>query len=208
MPEMDGITLCHRLKTDERTSHIPIILLTALASDDAKFHGLETGADEYLTKPFDNRELQVRIKNLIESRKLLRERYSRELHLGPKKVQVTSMDEKFLEKVMQTIETYMGDPDFSMEKFGQEVSLSRMQLHRKLKALTGESPGDFLRTMRLQRAKRLLESKTGNVSEIAYEVGFNNLSYFSKCYREQFGMAPNETILSSVTKLAGSPVVL
>lgn len=208
MPEMDGITFCHRLKTDERTSHIPVILLTALASDEAKFRGLETGADDYLTKPFDNRELQIRIKNLIESRKLLRDRYSRELHLGPKKVQVRSMDEKFLEKVMQTIETYMGDPDFSMEKFGQEVGLSRMQLHRKLKALTGESPGDFLRTMRLQRAKRLLESKAGNVSEIAYEVGFNNLSYFSKCYREQFGIAPNETILSSVTNLPASTVVL
>lgn len=202
MPEMDGITLCHQLKTDERTSHIPVILLTALANDEAKFQGLETGADDYLTKPFDNRELQIRIHNLIESRKRLRERYSRELHLGPKKVQVTSMDEKFLEKVMQAVETYMGDPDFSMEKFGQEVSLSRMQLHRKLKALTGESPGDFLRTMRLQRAKRLLESKTGNVSEIAYEVGFNNLSYFSKCYREQFGIAPNETISSIVTGTA------
>ena len=108
MPEMDGISLCHELKTDERTSHIPVILLTALATDDAKFRGLETGADEYLTKPFENRELQVRIRNLIESRKALRERYSRELHLGPKKVQVTSMDEKFLEKVMQAIETYIG----------------------------------------------------------------------------------------------------
>jgi signal transduction histidine kinase/YesN/AraC family two-component response regulator len=204
MPEMDGITLCHHLKTDERTSHIPVILLTALASDETKFRGLETGADAYLTKPFDNRELQIRIRNLIDSRKLLRERYSRELHLGPQKVQVNSMDEKFLEKVMQAVETYMGDPDFSMEKFGQEVSLSRMQLHRKLKALTGESPGDFLRTMRLQRAKRLLELKAGNVSEIAYEVGFNNLSYFSKCYREQFGIAPNETISSGVTEMTGN----
>lgn len=204
MPEMDGITLCNRLKTDERTSHIPIILLTALASDEAKFRGLETGADDYLTKPFDNRELLARIRNLIESRKLLRERFSRELYLGPKKVQVSSMDEKFLEKVMQTIETYIGDPDFSMEKFGQEVGLSRMQLHRKLKALTGESPGDFLRTMRLKRARRLLESRAGNVSEIAYEVGFNNLSYFSKCYREQFGMAPNETISSPVTNLSNN----
>jgi signal transduction histidine kinase/DNA-binding response OmpR family regulator len=204
MPEMDGITLCHQLKTDERTSHIPVILLTALAGDEAKFRGLETGADEYLTKPFDNRELQIRIRNLIESRRQLRERFSRELHLGPKKMPVSSMDEKFLEKVMQAVETYMGDPDFSMEKFGQEVSLSRMQLHRKLKALTGESPGDFLRSMRLQRARRLLESKAGNVSEIAYEVGFNNLSYFSKCYREQFGIAPNESILSGVTNLSAN----
>lgn len=202
MPEMDGLTLCDHLKKDERTSHIPIILLTALASDDAKFQGLETGADEYLTKPFDNRELLVRIRNLIESRKLLRERFSKELYLGPKKVQVSSVDEKFLDRVMETVETFMGDPDFSMEKFGQEVGLSRMQLHRKLKALTGESPGDFLRTMRLRRARRLLESKAGNVSEIAYEVGFNNLSYFSKCYRDQFGIAPNESISSLVTNLS------
>ena len=143
-----------------RTSHIPIIMLTALASDDAKFQGLETGADDYLTKPFDNRELHIRIKNLIESRRVLRERFSRELHLGPKKVQVSSMDEKFLEKVMQAIETYMGDPDFSMEKFGQEVSLSRMQLHRKLKALTGESPGDFLRTMRLDTCQAIIGIKS------------------------------------------------
>lgn len=204
MPEMDGLAVCKQLRTDERTSHIPIIMVTALASDDAKFQGLETGADDYLTKPFDNRELNIRIKNLVDSRKLLRERYSRELHLGPKKLQVSSMDEKFLEKVMQAVETYMGEPDFNMEKFGQEVGLSRMQLHRKLKALTGESPGDFLRTMRLKRARRLLEARSGSVSEVAYEVGFNNLSYFSKCYREQFGITPNETNSPGVTNVTGN----
>lgn len=197
MPEMDGLTLCNAIKTDERTSHIPVILLTALAADEAKLKGLETGADDYLTKPFDNRELLARVKNLIDTRKQLRERYSRELHLGPKKIAVTSMDEKFLERVMEAVETHMGDADFNMEKFGQQVGLSRMQLHRKLKALTNESPGDFLRSMRLKRAKRMLESRAGNVSEVAYEVGFNNLSYFSKCYKEQFGISPNE---SSVVK--------
>jgi signal transduction histidine kinase/DNA-binding response OmpR family regulator/Tfp pilus assembly protein PilF len=191
MPGMDGITICSRLKTDERTSHIPIIMLTALATGEARLQGLETGADEYLTKPFDNRELQVRINNLIESRRQLRERFSRELHLGPRKIPVTSMDEKFLERVMEAVETHLGDPDFSMEKFGQQVSLSRMQLHRKLKALTGESPGDFLRSMRLKRAKSLLEAQSGNVSEVAYSVGFNNLSYFSRCYKETFGVSPS-----------------
>lgn len=193
MPGMDGITLCQKLKTDERTSHIPIILLTAMASDNARLQGLETGADDYLTKPFDNRELIVRIKNLIENRRQMRERFSREMLLGPKKIPVTSMDEKFLEKVMEAVETNMGDPDFNMEKFGQQVALSRMQLHRKLKALTNQSPGDFLRSMRLKRAKGLLESRAGNVSEVAYEVGFNNLSYFSKCYKEEFGILPNES---------------
>lgn len=204
MPEMDGIALCERLKSDERTSHIPVIILTALATSDARFQGLKTGADDYLTKPFDNLELHIRIRNLIENRKRLRERFSKELLLGPRKVPVTSMDEKFLEKVMDTIETFMGDPDFNMEKFGQEVGLSRMQLHRKLKALTGESPGDFFRSMRLQRARKLLEAKAGNVSEIAYQVGFNNLSYFSKCYREQFNMAPNETFSGAVTQVSGN----
>lgn len=193
MPEMDGITLCHNIKSDERTSHIPVIILTALAGDEVKLKGLETGADDYLTKPFDNRELHARVKNLIDTRRQLREKFSRELHLGPKKIQVSSMDEKFLERVMETVETHMGDPEFSMEKFGQQVGLSRMQLHRKLKALTNESPGDFLRSMRLKRAKRLLEARSGNVSEVAYEVGFNNLSYFSKCYREEFGISPNES---------------
>jgi signal transduction histidine kinase/CheY-like chemotaxis protein/Tfp pilus assembly protein PilF len=207
MPEMDGIGLCHALKTDEKTSHIPVILLTALAGEETKYKGLETGADDYLTKPFDNRELLIRIKNLIDNRKALRERFSRELHLGPKKVQVKSMDEKFLEKVMEAIENYMGDADFSMEKFGQQVGLSRMQLHRKLKALTGESPGDFLRSMRLQRAHRLIQSKAGNVSEVAYEVGFNNLSYFSKCFREKFGYSPNEAKPGAVVAEASEPAL-
>ncbi|HTF30560.1 MAG TPA: helix-turn-helix domain-containing protein, partial [Flavitalea sp.] len=175
-------------------SHVPVILLTAVATEDARIRGLETGADDYLTKPFDTRELLTRVRNLIETRKQLRDRFSRELYLGPKKTIISSMDEKFLEKVMETIETFMGEPEFSMEKFGQEVGLSRMQLHRKLKALTGQSPGDFLRSMRLKKAKRLLEAKAGNVSEIGYEVGFNNLSYFSKTYREEFGISPSESV--------------
>ena len=194
MPEMDGLVFCQKIREDQRTSHVPVILLTAVATEDARIRGLETGADDYLTKPFDTRELLTRVRNLIETRKQLRDRFSRELYLGPKKTIVSSMDEKFLEKVMETIETFMGEPEFSMEKFGQEVGLSRMQLHRKLKALTGQSPGDFLRSMRLKKAKRLLEAKAGNVSEIGYEVGFNNLSYFSKTYREEFGISPSESV--------------
>ena len=194
MPEMDGLVFCQKIKEDQRTSHVPVILLTAVATEDARIRGLESGADDYLTKPFDTRELLTRVRNLIETRKQLRDRFSRELYLGPKKTMISSMDEKFLEKVMETIETFMGEPDFSMEKFGQEVGLSRMQLHRKLKALTGQSPGDFLRSMRLKKAKRLLEAKAGNVSEIGYEVGFNNLSYFSKAYREEFGISPSESV--------------
>jgi DNA-binding response OmpR family regulator len=194
MPGLSGIALCERLKSDTRTSHIPVILLTALATDEGKLKGLETGADDYLTKPFDSRELNLRIRNLIESRRKLRERFSRELNLEPASISVTSTDEKFLQRVMKAVEENMSNCEFSMEDFGSEVGLSRMQLHRKLKALTGKAPGDFLKYIRLKRAAQLLEMQAGNVSEIAYQVGFNNLSYFSKCFKEQFGKTPNEYI--------------
>lgn len=194
MPELSGIELCERLKSDERTSHIPIILLTALATEDGKLKGLETGADDYLAKPFDNRELAIRVHNLIESRRKLRERFSRELYLEPANISVTSTDEKFLQKVLKIIEEHMSDCEFNTEEFSSEIGMSRMQLHRKLKALTGQGPGDFLRVMRLKRAAYLLEQQAGNVSEVAYQVGFNHLSHFTKSFREQFGMNPSDFI--------------
>ncbi|GAB3258665.1 hypothetical protein GCM10027347_22150 [Larkinella harenae] len=192
MPEMDGVELCRRIKTDERTSHIPIIMLTALATQDNKLTGLETGADDYLTKPFDSRELLVRVQNLIETRRKLRERFGRELRIEPTDMAVTSADEKFLKRVLKIVEDNMGNSEFGAEDFGREAGFSRMQLHRKLTALTGQSAGDFLRVMRLKRAAQLLEGQAASVSEIAYEVGFNSLSYFSKTFREQFGVSPNE----------------
>jgi signal transduction histidine kinase/DNA-binding response OmpR family regulator/ligand-binding sensor domain-containing protein len=192
MPEMSGIELCQRLKTDERTSHIPVVLLTALATTEGKMTGLETGADEYLTKPFDARELHLRIRNLIESRRKLRERFSREIRVQPTDITVTSADEQFLQRVMRIVEEHLGDSEFSAEQFCREVGLSRMQLHRKLTALTGQSAGDFIRLMRLKRAAQLLEAQSATVSEIAYEVGFNTLFYFSKCFKEQFGVPPSE----------------
>lgn len=192
MPQMDGVELCKLIKTNEQTSHIPFILLTALASQDNKLTGLEIGADDYLTKPFDSRELHLRIANLVESRRKLRERFSRELHIKPSDIVVTSADEKFIQRAMQVVEENMGDGNFNAEQFCKEIGLSRMQLHRKLTALTGQSTGDFIRVMRLKRAAQLLEAKAGNVSEVAYEVGFNSLSYFAKTFREQFGILPNE----------------
>jgi signal transduction histidine kinase/DNA-binding response OmpR family regulator/ligand-binding sensor domain-containing protein len=194
MPEMSGIDLCHRIKSDERTSHIPFILLTALATREGKLTGLETGADDYLTKPFDAHELNVRVRNLIDNRRKLRERFGRELRIQPSDITVTSADEKFLQRVMKIVEDNMGDSEFSAELFGREAGLSRMQLHRKLTALTGQSASDFIRMMRLKRAAQLFEAQSATVSEIAYEVGFNNLSYFAKCFREQFGILPHDYI--------------
>ncbi len=194
MPDMDGLQLCNKIKTDERTSHIPIILLTALATSENKLSGLEKGADEYLTKPFDIRELQIRVKNLIENHRKLRHHYSKRLLLQPKDIEVTSVNEKFLAKVMQVVEKNMSDATFGPEEFSREIGMSRMQLHRKLTALTGQSTSEFLRTLRLIRAAQLLKSRCGNVSEIAYQVGFNSLPYFAKCFRQQFGVAANEFI--------------
>ncbi|MGB2870216.1 MAG: ATP-binding protein, partial [Bacteroidota bacterium] len=192
MPKMDGFEVCRKLKTDERTSHIPVILLTAKAGQDHKIEGLETGADDYLVKPFDAKELLVRVRNLVEQRKQLHERFQRELVIQPTGIKVHSADEKFLKKVFEVVERNLGDSDFDLATFTEEAGMSRLQLHRKLKAITGSSPGEFVRQFRLQRAADLLKKRVGTVSEIAYEVGFNNLSYFAKQFREKYGVAPSE----------------
>jgi signal transduction histidine kinase/ligand-binding sensor domain-containing protein/DNA-binding response OmpR family regulator len=192
MPRMDGFEFCSKIKTDERTSHIPVILLTARASGDSKVEGLETGADDYLTKPFDVRELQVRIKNLIEGRRKLRERFSHEITLQPKDVAITSMDQQFLQRAMDIVEKHIADAEFTTDTLAWEVGLSRMQLNRKLQALTDQPSCGFIRMLRLKRAAQLLQQSAGTVTEIAYDVGFNSLSHFAKAFREQFGQSPSE----------------
>jgi len=192
MPRMDGVELCKKLKTDERTSHIPVIMLTARATVESRIEGLETGADAYMTKPFNMQELQTRLRSLIEQRKILRERFSKEAELGPSDIAVTSVDEKFLNKAIQIIEDNLGDCDFDVTAMTGEIGMSRMQLFRKLKALTNQTPSEFIRTIRLKRAAQLLKKNFGNVAEITYEVGFNNLSYFAKCFRELYGVSPSE----------------
>ena len=192
MPKMDGVEFCKKLKTDERTSHIPVIMLTAKASVENRIEGFETGADDYITKPFNMKELLTRINNLINQRKKLRERFSREVTLQPKDIAITSADEKFLNRTIEIIERNMGDGEFDVAALRKEIDLSHMQLFRKLKALTDQAPEDFIRTIRLKRAAQLMEKKFGNIAEITYEVGFNNLSYFAKCFKEMYGMSPSE----------------
>ena len=182
MPDMNGLELCHQIKTDERTSHIPFVLLTALSAQDKRLTGLETGADDYLTKPFDARELQIRVQNLIASRRQLHERFSRDIRIQPSDISITSADEKFLARVMAIMETNMGNAAYTAEQFGRDAGLSRMQLHRKLVAMTGQSASDFMRLMRLKRAAQLLDGKAGNVSEIAYSVGFQFAVLFCQVF--------------------------
>ncbi len=192
MPRMDGFEMCSRLKSDERTSHIPVILLTARASAESKIKGLELGADDYLIKPFDRTELLVRAKNLIEQRRKLREKFSRNIFLQPRDITISSYDQRFLQRAMNIVEQNIPDPDFHVDHFCKAVGMSRTQLHRKLRSLTNQSTTEFIRSLRLRRAAILLEKHYGNVTEIAYEVGFNKPSYFTECFRKQFGQLPSE----------------
>ncbi|MDQ4139563.1 MAG: ATP-binding protein [Bacteroidota bacterium] len=195
MPKMDGLELCTQLKALECTSHIPLILLTAKSTIENKLTGLEIGADEYITKPFHAKELVVRVKNLIEGRRKLREKYSRESNLLP--AGTSSVDEKFFQKALSIIEANVSNPEFDVEVFSKEIGMSRMQLHRKLTALTNQSPGEFIRTFRLKRAAQLLDKNCGNISEIAFSLGFSSLTYFTKCFKEQYGQTPSDYLAQS-----------
>jgi AraC-like DNA-binding protein len=167
-------------------------MLTAKAGIENKIAGLETGADAYLTKPFDMNELLVRTRNLIEQRKNLRTLYAKEeLHIDPKKITVTSLDQKFITSVLELLEIQFSEPDFGVPQMQDALGVSKTQLHRKLKALTNEAPGELLRNFRLKRAAQLLSQDADNVTQIAYAVGFNNLSYFAKCFKELYGVSPS-----------------
>jgi AraC-like DNA-binding protein len=159
---------------------------------ESRISGFQTGADDYVTKPFHPVELLARVKNLVESRRQLRERFSREVKLQPKDITVASVDELFLQKALGVVEENLGEAEFSVEDLESQMSMSKMQLYRKLKALTGQSPSEFIRNLRLKRAASLISQRSGNISEIAYSVGFNNLSYFAKCFKELYGVPPSE----------------
>jgi len=194
MPQMDGITLCKKLKTDLTTSHIPVIMLTAKAGIENKLEGLETGADEYLTKPFNAEELQIRTKNLIDQRQQLRELFSKNISLDPKSITVTSLDEDFLNSLLALFEEKYNDSAFGVPQIQKAVGVSKTALHSKVKALTNHPPGELLRNFRLKRAAQLLLQKGDNVSQIAYDTGFNSLSYFTRCFKEYYGSSPSEYI--------------
>ena len=192
MPEIDGIELSNTLKANEKTSHIPIIMLTAKADRNTKLNGLKTGADDFLTKPFDNEELKVRIQNLILQREKLRIKYEQTLRLAPSKITVQSPEEMFIKKALEVVDKNLSNSGFTVEAFQREVGMSRMQLHRKLKALTHFSASEFIRDIRLQRASDLLLKNGLTVSEVAYSCGFNSVSYFTQCFKQKFGVSPSK----------------
>jgi DNA-binding response OmpR family regulator len=191
MPVLSGLNMMTQVKNDERVSHIPVIVLTAKASTESKLEGLALNADDYITKPFNIQELSMRIGNLLISRERMKERFSRVFEIEPSEFATTSVDEKFLAKALQIVEVHLDESEFSAEQFSREICMSRAQLHRKLKALTGRSATGFMRSIRLKRAVQLLEQNAGAVSEIAYQTGFNNLSYFTRCFKDEFGILPS-----------------
>ncbi|MGB0524501.1 MAG: ATP-binding protein [Flammeovirgaceae bacterium] len=195
MPQKNGYELCEQLKQDKRTSHIPIILLTARVAQENKLQGLEVGADDYLPKPFDSKELMIRVKNLIEGRKLLRERFATKQEIlvyKPNEIAQNATDERFLEQLYEVLETHAGEETFGTEQLAAHLGLSKRTLNRKLKAMLDSSANKILQNFRLQRAKDLLQNQTLQVKEIGYMVGFASATYFNKCFRDKFGLTPKE----------------
>lgn len=193
MPKMDGFSLCTAIKQNLNTSHIPVVLLTARTSYIYQVEGLEKGADDYITKPFHTEVLKLKVINLLKSREQSRQlvQGSNELVLEPKKVTITSADEKFVETSLELMEANMSNSEYTVVEFGRDLGISRMQLYRKLKAITGLSPNEYIRMLRIKRAAQLLDQKALNISEVAYQVGFTDPDYFRKCFKRQFGVTPS-----------------
>ena len=194
MPETDGITLCSMLKKDLRTSHIPVILLTARTSVIFKRSGLESGADDYVTKPFTSNMLQLRVRNLLDARKKMQAYFVRNNKVNPEEVILTSQDDEFLASCLKCVEEHLGNSEFNVEAFVRHMGMSRSVLYKKLKGLTGQSITEFVRSIRIKRAGQLLLQDRYNISEVAYTVGFSDLKYFRSCFRKQFQMSPSQYI--------------
>ena len=193
MPEMDGFALCSALKGDPDTAFVPVILLTARATSEDKIEGLEGGADDYLTKPFDTKELNARVDNLITSRRrLLSLANKAKPSLHANDIDVSSVDEAFLEKVHACIEAHIGDESFSVEVLADEMGLDRSSLYRRIRAILDQSPNDVIWTLRLERAAQLLEARAGTISEIAYSVGFKSVAHFSRRFQKKYGVSPSK----------------
>jgi YesN/AraC family two-component response regulator len=195
MPVMNGLEFCQRVKSSLATSHIPVILLTARALSQHQIEGYESGADAYITKPFSSDLLLARISNLLKSRQLLKGLFGTgngEKNAKAEQQPLTEKEDIFLTKFREFIEKNLSDSDLGVETIGAELGLSRVQLYRKIKALTGLSPVELLRTARLQKGRQLLERTDKTISEVAYEVGFTAPSYFTKCFKDEFGISPSD----------------
>ena len=194
MPEMSGTDLCKKIKTDKRTKHIPVILLTALSGEEQQLKGLETGANDYMSKPFNFEILLSKIRNLLSQQEQSKKTYQKQVKVNSSEVVIESPNEKFMQQLLALVEKKMPDPDFTVEEMSRQMYMSRVALYKKLFSLTGKTPIEFLRQLRLQRASQLLQKSQMTVSEVAYEVGFNNPKYFTKYFRQEYGILPSAYI--------------
>lgn len=194
MPGMNGNEFCQILKTDLNTSHIPVIILTALSSVESQLEGFETGADDYIVKPFDDRVLLMRIKKLLDFRAILREKFTNAPSEWHEEMQQFRPDKELLDTATVIIEQHIADPNFYVDVLSSELNLSRSSLHRKLKALTNQSATEFIKFVRINKSIRIIESGETNIDEICFKVGFNSHSYYSMCFKKQLGLTPSEYI--------------
>jgi signal transduction histidine kinase/ligand-binding sensor domain-containing protein/DNA-binding response OmpR family regulator len=192
MPLMDGIELAKKIKNETLTAHIPIILLSAMGSEEKQLEGLSVGVNDYITKPFTFEILASKIRNLVAQQKLLQKRFQTQIEVNPSEVTVTPVDEKFLKQALEIVEKHMDEPGFSVEDFSREMFMNRVTLYRKILSITGKTPLEFIRSIRLKRAAQLLEKSGMSIAEIAYEVGFNNPKVFSKSFKEEFHVSPSQ----------------
>lgn len=192
MPLMDGVELAGKVKTETLTAHIPVILLTAMGSEEKQLEGLKAGVNDYITKPFTFEILASRINNLLAQQVILQKRFQKQIEVNPGEVTITPVDEKFLKQALEIIEKEIDNPDFSVDEFSKEMFMSRVTLYRKIHSLTGKSPLDFIRSIRLKRAVQLLDKSGMSISEVAYQVGFNNPKVFRKLFKEEFSITPSE----------------
>lgn len=192
MPGMDGLEFCRMVKGDIRTSHIPVVLLTARSSDESKYSGIEAGADDYISKPFDIDMLMLRISKIIERQRVLYDRFRGRIDISPSEIAVTTMDEKFVRKAVAIVEENIDKPDFLVEDLCRELGISRVYFYKKILTLTDKTPSEFIRFIRLKRAADLLEKSQLFVGEVAYKVGFNDPKYFRGYFKKEFGVTPSE----------------
>ena len=195
MPNMDGLELCRRIKIDERTNHIPVVLLTARTAYIHQVHGFDKGADAYITKPFSVQILELQVRNILASKDALRLKYSSQLILQPQSFTVESPEEKFLQKLMEIVENNLENAEFSVTDLVESIGMSKTVLYKKVQALTGASIGDFIKSVRLKKAAMLLQQNKIGIAEVAYSVGFNDRKYFSKEFKKQYNLSPSEFIL-------------
>ena len=193
MPRMSGSELCSKIKNNFQVSHIPVVLLTAQTAVEYTIEGLRLGADDYITKPFNVKTLITRCNNLINNRKMLQEKFSRQTDFSPRLLATNQLDREFLEKAQQVIESHIDDSEFDVQAFSREMALGRTKLFSKIKGITGQTPNDFILNVRLKKAASYLtDHPEYNISEITYMMGFSSPKYFAKCFKEHFGMSPSE----------------